>query len=93
MIVSDNGKMIKSASKIIQGVFNEPEMKKYFSELHVEWTFNLKKATMLGDIFERMIKSEKRCLKKPVGRTSLTYDDFSTFMTKMQGVLSKGGYS
>ena len=67
-------------------------MKKYFSELHVEWTFNLKKATWLGDIFA-MIKSEKRCLKKPVGRTSLTYDDFSTFMTKMQGVLSKGGYS
>lgn len=68
-------------------------MKKYFSELHVEWTFNLKKATWSGDIFECMIKSEKCCLKMPVGRTSLTYDDFSTLMTKIQGVLAKRGYS
>ena len=35
--------MFKSASKIIQGVFSEPEVKKHFTGLRLEWTFNLGK--------------------------------------------------
>ena len=71
-VVSDNGKTFKSASKIIQGVFNEPEVSKHFVELRVKWTFNLEKAPWWGGggIFERMVKSAKRCLKKSVGRAS-----------------------
>ena len=32
-VISDNGKTFKSANKIIQGVFSEPEVKKHFAEL------------------------------------------------------------
>ena len=87
-VVSDNGKTFKSASKIIQGVFNEPGVKKHFSELRVEWTFNLEKAPWWGGIFERMIKSAKRCLKKSVGRASLTYDELSTLVVEIEAVLN-----
>ena len=56
-------------------------MKKHFAELHVEWTFNLEKAPWWGGIFER-------CLKKSVGRTSLTYDELSTLVTEIEAVLN-----
>ena len=87
-IVSDNGKTFKSASKLIQGVFDEPEVKKHFTALRVEWAFNLEKAPWWGGIFERMIKSAKRCLKKSVGRASLTYDELSTLVIEIEAVLN-----
>ena len=87
-VVSDNAKTFKSASKIIRSVFNEPEVKKHFAELRVEWAFNLEKAPWWGGIFERMIKSAKRCLKKSVGRVSLTYDELLTLVTEIEAVLN-----
>ena len=86
--MSDNAKTFKSASKIIQSVFNEPKVKKHFAELCVEWAFNLEKAPWWGGIFERMIKSAKHCLKKSVGRASLTYDELSTLVTEIEEVLN-----
>ena len=87
-VVSDNAKTFKSASKIIRSVLNEPEVKKHFAELRVEWAFNLEKAPWWGGIFERMIKSAKRCLKKSVGRASLTYDELLTLVTEIEAVLN-----
>ena len=78
--MSDSGKTFKYTSKIIQDVFNEPEVKKHFAEL---CGFNLDMAPWWGGILERMIKSAKRCLKKSVGRANLTYDKFSTLVIKI----------
>ena len=87
--MSDNAKTFKSASKIIQSVFNEPEVKKHFAELCIEWAFNLEKAPWWGGgIFECMIKSAKRCLKKSVVRASLTYNELSTLVTEIEAVLN-----
>lgn len=88
MMVSDNGKTFKSASKIIRGVLDRPEVKNHFAELRVEWRFNLEKAPWWGGIFERMIKSTKRCLKKSIGRAYLTYDELSTLVTEIEAVLN-----
>ena len=41
-----------------------------------------------GGMFECMIKSAKRCLKKSVGRASLTYDELSTLVTEIKAVLN-----
>ena len=41
-----------------------------------------------GGMFECMIKSAKRCLKKSVGRASLTYDELSTLVTEIEAVLN-----
>ena len=41
-----------------------------------------------GGIFERMIKSAKRCLKKSVERASVTYDELSTLVTEIEAVLN-----
>ena len=87
-MVSDNGKTFKAASRIIQSVFDDPEVRRHFTELRVEWAFNLEKAPWWGGIFERMIKSAKRCLKKAIGRACLTYDELLTLVTEVEAVLN-----
>ncbi len=69
-MISDNSKTFKSASK-------------YFSQHRVDWQFNLERAPWWGGIFERMIKSAKRCLKKSVG---LPYDELLTLIVEVEAV-------
>ena len=87
-VVSDNGKTFKSAAKIIEGTLNDPSVKRYFIDLKVEWKFNLEKAPWQGGVFEKMIKSAKRCLKRAIGKTSLTYDELLTLVTEVEAVLN-----
>ena len=88
MMISDNAKTFKSAATILQATFESSEVERYFSRLHMEWKFNLEKAPWWGGIFERMIKSAKRCLRKAIGRSCLTYDELLTLVTEVEAVLN-----
>ena len=87
-MISDNGKTFKSASKAIKHLLQDPTVKKHFSDLRVEWRFNLAKAPWWGGIFERMIRSAKRCIKKAVGKNCLSYDELLTLVTEVEAVLN-----
>ena len=87
-VISDNGKTFKSATKLIRQVLDSPKSRKYFSQLRVEWHFNLERAPWWGGIFERMIRSAKRCLKKSIGRNCLSHDELLTLVTEVEAVLN-----
>lgn len=87
-MISDNGKTFKSAAKLIKQVLESPESRKYFSQLRIDWQFNLERAPWWGGIFERMIKSAKRCLKKSVGKNCLSHDELLTLVTEVEAVLN-----
>ena len=87
-VISDNGKTFKLASRLIKQLPNSSVAERYFSQLRVEWQFNLEKAPWWGGIFERMIKSAKRCLKKSVGKNCLTYDELHTLIVEIEAVLN-----
>ena len=87
-VISDNGKTFKPAPKIIGQVLKSPEAEKYFAQFHVEWRFNLERAPWQGGIFEHMIKSAKRCLKKSVGKNCLSHDELLTLVTEVEAVLN-----
>ena len=88
LMISDNGKTFKSASRAIKHLLLDPIVKKHFSNLQVEWRFNLAKAPWWGGIFERMIRSAKRCLRKAVGKNCLSYDELLTLVTEVEAVLN-----
>ena len=87
-MISDNGKTFKSASTIIARILESSEARNQFTQVHVEWQFNLEKAPWWGGIFERMIKSAKRCLKKAIGRNCLTHNEPLTLVIEVEAVLN-----
>ena len=86
--VSDNGKTFKAASKTIKAMMQHEEVQQYLSGAGIQWTFNLARAPWWGGVFERMIRMTKRCLKKIIGRASLTLDEFTTLLTEVEGVIN-----
>ena len=72
-MLSDNGKTFRGAAKIIR---------------NVKWSFNVPKAPWWGKVFERLIKSTKRCLKKIIGQARLLHDELLTALTEVEMVLN-----
>ena len=87
-MVSDNAKTFKSVSSSIANTLVSPEVKKFFGDIRIVWQFNLEKAPWQGGVFERMIKSAKRCLRKAIGKNCLTYDELLTLVIEVECVLN-----
>jgi hypothetical protein len=87
-IVSDNGKTFVSASSTLASIFNDPDVSNYFESLQIEWSFNLQRAPWWGGLFERLIRSTKRCLKKVLGKASVTYEELLTILAEAEAVLN-----
>ena len=56
------------------------------SSMGMEWKFNLEKVPWWVGVFERMVKSTKRCLKKMVGQAKLTLDELHTAIVKIESI-------
>ena len=87
-ILSDNAKTFKATAKAIDTMLKDQDVKGYLSHVGVEWTFNLEKAPWWGGVFERLIKSTKRCLRKMVGQAKFSYDEMHTALVEIEAVLN-----
>ena len=54
----------------------------------MEWIFNIEKAPWWGGVFERLIRSTKRCLRKMVRSYQLTIDELCTALTEVESMLN-----
>ena len=88
LVVSDNAKTFKSASKELEKITNDPSVVKYFAQEKIKWSYNLEKAPWWGGFYERLVKSLKRCLKKTIGRAKLSYDELVTVVTEAEMILN-----
>ena len=50
--------------------------------------FQFREGTLVGRIFERMIKAMNRCLKKTIGRANITYDELMTVVNEAEVILN-----
>ena len=87
-ILSDNAKTFKAAAKLLKTIFDCQEVKDYLSNVGVEWVFNLEKAPWWGGVFERMVKSTKRCLRKIVGQARFSFDEMHTALVEIEGIIN-----
>ena len=87
-MISDNGKTFKAASKLLLDIVKHPEVGNYLSQIRIQWTFNLERAPWWGGIFERMVQSVKRCLRKTIGRGRLTLDELQTAVTEVEMIVN-----
>ena len=87
-IVSDSGKTFKAAAKLIDAVVRHKDVQRHFAGIGVKWLFNIEKAQWWGGMFERLIRSTKRCLKKVIGRAKLDYDELLTVVTEVEMIIN-----
>ena len=87
-MIFENGKKFKPACSIMAQILKSAKVRNHFTQQYVEWKFNLEKAPWWGGVFERMVKSAKRSLKKVIGRNCLTYDELPTLVTEVKAVLN-----
>ena len=76
-IISDNG-----------GVFVAEETQKFASNHRIHWKFNLDCAPWQGGIWERLVASVKRCIKKVVGTKKITYVELQTLVSEIELILN-----
>ena len=81
LIVSDNSKTCKSSPKTLIAIFKHPATQHYLSGVRI-------KAPWWGGMFERLVGSMKRCLRKTVAKSKLTFDELSTAITEVEEVLN-----
>ena len=88
LVISDNAKTFKAASKELKLLYEHPEVQAFLTEKRITWRFNLEKAPWWGGFYERMVKGVKRCLRKTLGNARLSYDELSTVVIEVQGTLN-----
>ena len=72
-LLTDNAKTFKSVSVDVKKISRSSEVKQYLAKRQVDWQFIMERAPWLGGFWERLVRSVKRCLKKSVGRSLLTF--------------------
>ena len=60
----------------------------YFADCGIHWEFIAEKATLWGGMWECMIRSVKRCIKKAVGQASLEFEELHIILFKIEGVIN-----
>lgn len=87
-LLSDNAKTFKSAEREITSILNNLIVQRHFVNMSIDWRFNIERAPWWGGVFERMIQSAKRCIRKTIGKARLTYDELITILAEVEMILN-----
>ncbi|XP_065062963.1 uncharacterized protein LOC135689604 [Rhopilema esculentum] len=88
LLVSDNAKTFKSASKDVKHLLRSPRLGESLEKKGVKWQFIVDRSPWQGGAWERLIRSVKRCLKKVIGRSYLTQIELNTILTEVEAVIN-----
>ena len=88
MLISDNAKTFQSASREIQALSRSQDVLGHLANNRVTWKFIVERAPWWGGSWERLIKLIKRCLKKIVGRSTLTLEELNTVLIEIESVIN-----
>ena len=76
-VISDNGK-----------TFKDKNIRSYLRRNGIRWDFNVASCPWSGGFFERLVRSVKRCLRKTLRNARVTYEEFLTILTEVEGVIN-----
>ena len=60
----------------------------FASERNIAWNFSITEAPWYGGFWERLVSMVKRCIKKTIGRTSLTFVELQTLLFEVESILN-----
>ena len=79
--ISDNAQTFKCSEKLLKSMLRQREVNQYLTANKILWIFNVERAPWWGGLFERMVKSTKRCLRKVICHSKLYYDELLTILS------------
>ena len=82
--MSDNAKTFQLSAKELIKISRSKEINQY----RITWSFIIEKAPWWGGYWERMVQGVKRCLRKTIGRSCLTYDQLQTLITEVESIIN-----
>ena len=88
VIVSDNAKTFKAASKLLKKLKEDQAFQGYLGNKRIQWKFNLERSPWWGGHFERLVGQVKRCLRKVLGNARLSFDELFTVLTEVENTLN-----
>ncbi|XP_030762208.1 uncharacterized protein LOC115887024 [Sitophilus oryzae] len=92
-IFSDNGKNFIRANTELRKLYeflvnNEKEISNYATRERIKWNFIPPRSPNFGGIWEASIKRAKFHLKHCIGPFSVTFEEFSTILARIEGILN-----
>ncbi len=88
LMISDNAKTYKAAAKEIKNLTRAQRLREYFTSKGVKWKFIIELAPWQGGMWERLIRSTKRCLTKVIGKAMLSYYELNTILVEVESVVN-----
>ncbi|CAG7818411.1 unnamed protein product, partial [Allacma fusca] len=92
---SDNGGNFVAANKelaemyaLVRSKDHNDKMYNKLAEDEINWNFNPPAAPHMGGLWEATVKSCKYHLKRVLGPTPLTYEEFATFLAQVEACLN-----
>ena len=87
-LISDNAKTFKAAAKEIERISRSHNVQRFLTNKGVAWDFIIEKAPWHGGFWEHLIKTTKRCLKKTMGRSFLSFEEMRTMLVEIESTLN-----
>lgn len=92
MIFSDNGTTFVGANNELHTFINQAATQgvfvDFFTTQHVTWKFIPPRSPHFGGIWESAVKAIKYHLRRVVGNTKLTYEEFNTIIVQVEACLN-----
>ncbi|XP_068240202.1 uncharacterized protein [Palaemon carinicauda] len=87
-ITSDNHQTFKTASNLLQGLYEEDEVHQFLRKTGIEWHFQTPSAPWKGGFFERLIGVTKRTLQIALGKKYLPDAHVLTLVKEAEAVVN-----
>ena len=88
LLVTDNAKTFKASAKFIKKLFKNKLVQSHLSTKGMIWRFNLERAAWFGGLFEKMIGTVKRCLRKVLGNAKLNFEELTTVLAEIESTVN-----
>ncbi|GBN74693.1 hypothetical protein AVEN_206945-1, partial [Araneus ventricosus] len=91
IIYSDNAKTFKRADKELKYLYKlckDENVSRFIVNNGITWKFIVEGAPWWGGFWERLVRSVKTCLKRILGKSSLTYEELYTVLVEIEAVIN-----
>lgn len=90
-IYSDNALTFKRAAKDLKALWEairSTGSQDFCSTHRITWKFIVERAAWWGGWWERMVRSVKTCMRKVLGRQSLSFEELTTVLTDIEAAIN-----